>query len=54
MKLLSDLCYGCGKCINVCPLHSITWNNEGEAVLVGVCNDCGKCLEVCIVDAIRR
>ncbi len=53
--LLPELCKGCGRCIEACPKHGISFgdtiNQTSGLVPVqidrGVCNDCGLCIEAC-------
>ncbi|QHI73702.1 aldo/keto reductase [Aminipila terrae] len=46
-------CEGCGACIEKCPNHAITFNDNGSAgVNHSVCLTCGYCAPVCPVRAI--
>jgi NAD-dependent dihydropyrimidine dehydrogenase PreA subunit len=47
-----DLCYGCGKCEEVCPYGAIEVI-DGEAVIdPTLCHLCYRCVEVCPKGAI--
>ena len=53
--LTPELCKGCGRCIEACPKHAISYGEEINQVsgLVpvqidyGVCNHCGLCVSAC-------
>ena len=53
--LLPQLCKGCGRCIESCPKHGISFGTEinqasGFVPVVidyGVCNHCGLCVTAC-------
>lgn len=52
LKILTEVCIGCSKCIRVCPTEALRISN-GKAVLHdGRCIDCGECYRVCPVSAI--
>lgn len=45
-------CCGCTACVNVCPVHAITMQNDGEGFLYPniqpeLCIGCKKCVRVC-------
>lgn len=45
-------CCGCSACFNVCPVHAITMQTNGEGFLMpevdtSVCVNCGMCDKVC-------
>lgn len=43
----ADACLKCGACVARCPMHSITFNDEGVCVHDDVCVRCGQCVAVC-------
>jgi NAD-dependent dihydropyrimidine dehydrogenase PreA subunit len=49
----SDLCNGCGKCVDVCP-HAVFEMNGRRAVLARpqACMECGACRLNCATGAI--
>ena len=48
-----DLCIGCGLCVKVCPLTTISMQ-DGKAVVTGKESlSCGHCAAACPEDAIR-
>ncbi len=50
----SDLCEGCGECVNVCPVGIITLE-DGKASVTGdmaECLGCESCVSVCAQGAI--
>ena len=49
----SDLCCGCGNCIEVCPFSAIRKNEQGKAeVTIAACKGCGNCGATCPENAI--
>lgn len=54
MKINSDNCIGCGKCISYCPVGCIFYCDKKVVIDVEECVDCGVCkrVDVCPVDAI--
>ena len=49
----TDLCIGCGLCVEVCPARTISMQ-DGKAVVTGTYSmGCGHCEAVCPVHAIR-
>ena len=53
--LLPQLCKGCGRCIEACPKHGISFGTEIEQasgfipvhIDYNVCNHCGLCVSAC-------
>lgn len=48
----SDVCTGCGACLNKCPLDAIKMQSDTEGFLQPfinkeLCNNCGVCYDVC-------
>ena len=60
-EVIDELCVGCGKCIEVCPMealslistHDIKKNKKIAVLTPENCIGCGVCANVCSVDAIR-
>ncbi len=49
----SDVCCGCGNCIEVCPFSAIRKNEHGKAeVTIAACKGCGNCGATCPENAI--
>ncbi len=49
----TDLCVGCGQCVEVCPMGTISLE-DGKAVVTGAMSlNCGHCMAVCPEEAIR-
>lgn len=46
LKYDADKCIGCGKCVDICPMHSVTIT-DGKCVMDELCVRCGHCVEVC-------
>jgi NAD-dependent dihydropyrimidine dehydrogenase PreA subunit len=54
LELLSDLCTGCGRCLEVCPRE--VFARDGKIVRVldrDRCIECGACMMNCPSGAIR-
>ena len=47
----SELCIGCGACVDVCPFAALALE-DGLAVVNDNCTACGACLAECPVDAL--
>lgn len=44
----TDGCFGCGSCIELCPTHAITLNDDGKiATEVAKCIKCCACVKEC-------
>jgi len=52
VKILTDKCRGCTKCVKVCPFEAITMENK-KAVIGLACTGCGACVESCPFGAIE-
>ncbi len=54
LKLESDKCTGCGKCIEVCP-HNVFVINDGKSDIVDKdrCIECGACVKNCPFNALE-
>jgi heterodisulfide reductase subunit A len=49
----SDVCSGCGTCIEICPFSAIRKNEQGKAeVTIAACKGCGNCGATCPENAI--
>ncbi|MCD4718104.1 MAG: FAD-dependent oxidoreductase, partial [Desulfobacterales bacterium] len=47
-----EMCRGCGRCMQVCPYHAITFHKNAvggwcAAVDEALCKGCGNCISVC-------
>ncbi len=51
---ITDLCIGCGACLNVCPQSCITAAVIPYEIEQHHCLHCGNCLTVCPVAAVER
>ena len=52
MQVDSELCEGCGVCVETCPNEAISLIENIAAIDGQRCNQCGDCLEVCPTGAI--
>lgn len=43
----ADACIKCGKCIERCPMSSISFGDDGACVMDKACVRCGQCVPVC-------
>lgn len=48
---IHDACTGCGKCVEVCPMHNLTIRN-GRPVPNNHCTMCYRCINLCPQKAI--
>jgi len=51
--ITSDVCIGCGACVDVCPFDAIQMTDEKAVVIKENCSGCGVCADACAVDAIQ-
>lgn len=49
----SDLCNGCGECVEICPPLAISIKNDMAVIDKKICEECGECVKVCKVVAIE-
>ncbi len=47
LRLISEHCSGCGKCLSVCPRSALSLAEDRVQVDRIKCDGCGKCTEVC-------
>ncbi len=47
----ADTCVKCGACIDRCPMHAITFGDDGACVMDATCVRCGQCALICPVEA---
>ncbi|MFX0135906.1 MAG: ATP-binding protein [Candidatus Hodarchaeota archaeon] len=52
-KIESDLCTGCGTCIERCQMEAITLGDDISSVNRLRCIGCGNCISVCPSEAIK-
>lgn len=48
----SELCTGCGGCINLCPVSALSLDDNDKATVDDSCDDCGICIKACPVNCI--
>ena len=54
LRILPDLCTGCGLCLRECPTGAITGEKKEPHVIdLQLCSRCRLCYDVCPVDAIE-
>ena len=46
-----DACIKCGACVDRCPMHSVSLNEDGIPVIDAACVGCGQCALTCPADA---
>ncbi len=52
LKVREDVCFGCTRCMTICPTGAIRISRGKAHVNSDRCVDCGNCMEVCPVNAI--
>jgi heterodisulfide reductase subunit A len=50
--VISDLCNGCGVCVQICPAKAISMADGKAKIDPFQCNGCGACVPVCPKEAI--
>ena len=48
-----NLCRGCQKCIEVCPMHCRTIRDGRMTYNRGICTHCERCVEICNTTALQ-
>ena len=51
VEIDTDLCVGCGCCIEVCRVGALEINDK-VSISEDDCIDCGNCIEMCPADAL--
>lgn len=46
-----EACIGCGACVDICPMGSITFGEDGACIHDATCWRCGHCVNVCPANA---
>ena len=54
LRVRSDLCRGCGICIESCPQQAITLVSATAYITQERCNQCRRCVEACPQGAIME
>jgi len=47
-----EICFGCGKCVEVCPPQALALIEDGVHLSEELCEECGFCAPECPVNAI--
>ncbi len=53
VEIDSELCIGCGKCLDRCQMDALTLVNEKSTVNLKKCLGCGLCVVTCSTEAIK-
>lgn len=48
----SELCTGCGVCIDTCPTKAIVLKEDKAFIVNDLCRNCKKCVRICPSEAI--
>jgi ferredoxin len=51
VKINSDVCTGCGGCIDLCPAIALSMVDDKVRVDNDICTECKICVKVCPVNA---
>ena len=51
VKIETEVCTGCGGCIDLCPAIAISMVNDKAVVNNDICTECEICVKVCPVNA---
>ncbi|MDP8218611.1 MAG: 4Fe-4S binding protein [Candidatus Theseobacter exili] len=54
LRVIKEMCIGCGACIANCPAEAITWDGDVAFIDNNKCEKCGTCRQICPVDAISK
>lgn len=54
LRVRSDLCRGCGICIESCPQQAISIVTSTAYIIQERCNQCRRCIEACPQGAIME
>ncbi len=54
VEINTDLCTGCGRCVEVCPAGAITIDESNHKAVIDTsrCTECGACIDTCKKGAI--
>ena len=50
----SEICTGCGDCVEECPSGAILFDNDTPSINMEDCIRCGSCHDMCPEEAIRH
>jgi uncharacterized protein len=51
--IISDLCVGCGTCMENCPTIAMTLDQDRVLIDFDICIGCNNCMEICPDSAVR-
>jgi ferredoxin len=51
VKINTDVCTGCGGCIDLCPAIALSMVDDKVQVDNDICTECKICVKVCPVNA---
>ena len=54
VEIDSDVCTGCGGCIDICPFIAISMINDVVTVDPETCTECGTCIKLCPMNAPKQ